>query len=276
MYNDMLKNIISSALREDIGYGDITSNLCIDSNMMAEAIFLAKNTGIISGIEVVKEVFRQVDENVLVDFQVKNGQRVNKGDIIGQVKGTARSLLAGERVALNFLQHLSGIATKTAGLKDMANDSSVKIVDTRKTTPNLRVLEKEAVRHGGGVNHRFSLDDGILIKDNHIKGAGGIGKAILLAQKSAPHTLKIEVEVSDLAGVKEALEYEADVILLDNMDLEMMAEAVKLIDGKALVEASGNMADKDLQAIAKIGVNIISIGGLTNSVESMDISMKFK
>ena len=276
MYNDMLKNIISSALREDIGYGDITSNLCIDSNMMAEAIFLAKNTGIISGIEVVKEVFRQVDENVLVDFQVKNGQRVNKGDIIGQVKGTARSLLAGERVALNFLQHLSGIATKTAIFKDMAKDSDVKIVDTRKTTPNLRVLEKEAVRHGGGVNHRFSLDDGILIKDNHIKGAGGIGKAILLAQKSAPHTLKIEVEVSDLAGVKEALEYEADVIMLDNMDLEMMAEAVKLIDGKALVEASGNMADKDLQAIAKIGVNIISIGGLTNSVESMDISMKFK
>ena len=276
MYNDMLKNIISSALREDIGYGDITSNLCIDSNMMAEAIFLAKNTGIISGIEVVKEVFRQVDENALVDFQVKNGQRVNKGDVIGQVKGTARSLLAGERVALNFLQHLSGIATKTAIFKDMAKDSDVKIVDTRKTTPNLRVLEKEAVRHGGGVNHRFSLDDGILIKDNHIKGAGGIGKAILLAQKSAPHTLKIEVEVSDLAGVKEALEYEADVIMLDNMDLEMMAEAVKLIDGKALVEASGNMADKDLQAIAKIGVNIISIGGLTNSVESMDISMKFK
>ena len=276
MYNDMLKNIISSALREDIGYGDITSNLCIDSNMMAEAIFLAKNTGIISGIEVVKEVFRQVDENVLVDFQVKNGQRVNKGDIIGQVKGTARSLLAGERVVLNFLQHLSGIATKTAIFKDMAKDSDVKIVDTRKTTPNLRVLEKEAVRHGGGVNHRFSLDDGILIKDNHIKGAGGIGKAILLAQKSAPHTLKIEVEVSDLAGVKEALEYEADVIMLDNMDLEMMEEAVKLIDGKALVEASGNMADKDLQAIAKIGVNIISIGGLTNSVESMDSSMKFK
>ncbi len=276
MYNDMLKNIISSALREDIGYGDITSNLCIDSNMMAEAIFLAKNTGIISGIEVVKEVFRQVDENALVDFQVKNGQRVSEGDIIGQVKGPARSLLAGERVALNFLQHLSGIATKTAIFKDMAKDSDVKIVDTRKTTPNLRVLEKEAVRHGGGVNHRFSLDDGILIKDNHIKGAGGIGKAILLAQKSAPHTLKIEVEVSDLAGVKEALEYEADVIMLDNMDLEMMAEAVKLIDGKALVEASGNMADKDLQAIAKIGVNIISIGGLTNSVESMDISMKFK
>ena len=276
MYNDMLKNIISSALREDIGYGDITSNLCIDSNMMAEAIFLAKNTGIISGIEVVKEVFRQVDENALVDFQVKNGQRVNKGDVIGQVKGTARSLLAGERVALNFLQHLSGIATKTAIFKDMAKDSDVKIVDTRKTTPNLRVLEKEAVRHGGGVNHRFSLDDGILIKDNHIKGAGGIGKAILLAQKSAPHTLKIEVEVSDLAGVKEALEYEADVIMLDNMDLEMMEEAVKLIDGKALVEASGNMADKDIYAIAKIGVNIISIGGLTNSVESMDISMKFK
>ena len=276
MYNDMLKNIISSALREDIGYGDITSNLCIDSNMMAEAIFLAKNTGIISGIEVVKEVFRQVDENALVDFQVKNGQRVSEGDIIGQVKGPARSLLAGERVALNFLQHLSGIATKTAIFKDMVKDCDVKIVDTRKTTPNLRVLEKEAVRHGGGVNHRFSLDDGILIKDNHIKGAGGIGKAILLAQKSAPHTLKIEVEVSDLAGVKEALEYEADVIMLDNMDLEMMAEAVKLIDGKALVEASGNMADKDIYAIAKIGVNIISIGGLTNSVESMDISMKFK
>lgn len=276
MYNRIKEDIIKNALSEDIGFGDITSNICIDEKTMSQAYFLTKVEGIISGIDIVKAVFRLVDEKVEVDFMVNNGDKVKKGEMIGKVKGTAKSLLAGERVALNFLQHLSGIATKTSFYVAMVEGLKVKIVDTRKTTPNLRILEKEAVRHGGGVNHRFSLDDGILIKDNHIKGAGGIGKAITAARRNAPHTLKIEVEVSNLEGVREALAYEADIIMLDNMDYEGIKEGVNIIGDRALIEASGNMADKNIREIAELGVNIISIGSLTNSIKSLDISMKFE
>lgn len=276
MYNRIKEHIIENALREDIGFGDITSNVCIDEKIISKAYFLAKDEGIISGVDIVKDVFRLVDEKVEVDFMVNNGDKMKKGEIIGKIKGSAKSLLAGERVALNFLQHLSGIATKTSSYMAMVEGLNVKIVDTRKTTPNLRILEKEAVKHGGGVNHRFSLDDGILIKDNHIKSARGIGKAITAARRNAPHTLKIEVEVSDLKGVREALEYGADIIMLDNMDYEGIKEGIKVIGDRALVEASGNMADRNIREIAELGVNIISIGSLTNSIKSLDISMKFE
>ena len=276
MYNSIKDNIIDRALREDIGFGDITSNVCIDEKTFAKAYFLVKEDGLISGIDIVKDVFNKVDKNVEVEFMVNNGDKVKKGEIIGRVKGSAKSLLAGERVSLNFLQHLSGIATKTSGFISSLEGLDVKVVDTRKTTPNLRALEKEAVRHGGGVNHRFSLDDGVLIKDNHIKGAGGIGKAITTARKNAPHTLKIEVEVKNLKEVEEALEYKADIIMLDNMDFSDMKKAIEMINGSTLVEASGNMADKNIRDIAELGVNIISIGALTNSVSSLDISMKFE
>lgn len=276
MYNRIKEHIMENALMEDIGFGDITSNVCIEEETISRAYFLIKADGIISGIDIVKSVFRLVDEKVEVDFSVNNGDKVKKGDVVGWIKGSAKTLLAGERVALNFLQHLSGIATKTFFYVSMVEGLEVKIVDTRKTTPNLRILEKEAVKHGGGVNHRFSLDDGILIKDNHIKCAGGIGKAITTVREKAPHTLKIEVEVSDLKGVKEALDYKADIIMLDNMNYEGIKEAIKLIGDRALIEASGNMGDKNIREIAEAGVNIISIGSLTNYIKSLDISMKFE
>lgn len=276
MKNFLIDEIINNALKEDIGFGDITSNICIDEEKEIEGYFLVKADGIISGIEVVKEVFRKLDSGVHLEFKVNNGDVVKAGMEIGIIRGKVKSLLAGERVALNFLQHLSGIASKTAYYVSQVEDLDVKVVGTRKTTPNLRVLEKEAVRHGGGINHRFSLSDGILIKDNHIKGAGGIKRAIEIARNNAPHTLKIEVETSNIEEVKEALLCRADIIMLDNMSLDMMKESVVLIDGNAIIEASGNMSDKNIREIGSLGVDIISIGGLTNSIKSLDISMKFR
>ncbi|MDD2370590.1 MAG: carboxylating nicotinate-nucleotide diphosphorylase [Firmicutes bacterium] len=272
----LFKNIIIDAIIEDIGSGDITTNICISEDSDSEALLIAKDSGILSGIEVFEEVFNILDSNVNIEFNYKEGDNVEKGDIIAMIWGKTKSILSGERVALNFLQHLSGIATSTRKYVDMVDGFSVKIVDTRKTTPLLRVLEKYAVTIGGGYNHRFGLYDGIMIKDNHIVGAGSIKNAIELAKKNSPHTLKIEVETSNNEEVKEALENGADIIMLDNMSIEEMKVAVDLINGKAIVEASGNMADRDLKDIAATGVNIISIGGLTNSIKALDISLKFK
>ena len=269
-------DILIRALMEDIGNGDITTNICINDDSESEALLIAKEPGVLCGAALVEGVYSIIDQDVNLEFNYQDGDALAKGDIIGMIWGKTKSLLSGERVALNFLQHLSGIATVTRKYVDMVGEFETKIVDTRKTTPGLRVLEKYAVTIGGGYNHRFGLYDGVMIKDNHIAGAGGIKAACELAREKIPHTLKIEVEASNIDEVREALSCGADIIMLDNMTLDDMEQAVRVIDGRAIVEASGNMADKDLKEIAGLGVDIISIGAITNSVKNMDISLKFK
>lgn len=272
----MVDEIISKALSEDIGTGDITTASTIPKDQKISGKFIAKEAGVICGLEVVKKVFEKIDGEIIMIPHVTDGERVNKGDLIAEIKGPAVGVLTGERVALNFLQRLSGISTKTAQLLEEVKGTKAKITDTRKTTPGLRVLEKYAVRVGGGVNHRFNLSDGILIKDNHIKAAGSITNAIAAARKNAPHTLKIEVEVESMEQIEEALEAGADIIMLDNMGMEEMKKAVARINGRALVEASGNMGEKDLREVADTGVDLISVGALTHTVKAMDISLRFE
>lgn len=269
-------NIILTALDEDIGTGDITSLSTIPADRMAYGRFIAKESGIVCGTDVVERTFKLVDKETDVNFNVKDGDKIEKGDVICEVKGKAISLLTAERVSLNFLQHLSGIATRTNQAVKQVEGYNAKIADTRKTTPGLRVLEKRAVKIGGGVNHRFNLADGVLIKDNHIVAAGGIKNAVEAARRNAPHTLKIEVEVEDFEMLNEALKAGADIIMLDNMSNEDMANAVQLIRGRAISEASGNMGEKSLAEVAATGVDLISIGALTHSVKALDISLKFK
>ncbi len=271
-----LDDIILSALCEDIGTGDITSLSTIPADRMAYGRFIAKESGVVCGIDVVERTFKLIDADTELNFSVKDGDIIEKGDIICEVRGKAISLLTAERVSLNFLQHLSGIATRTHQAAEQVKGYNAKIADTRKTTPGLRVLEKRAVKIGGGVNHRFNLADGVLIKDNHIVAAGGIKKAVEAARKNAPHTLKIEVEVENFDMLNEALEAGADIIMLDNMSNADMEKAVKIIGGRAITEASGNMGDKSLAEVAATGVDLISIGALTHSVKALDISLKFK
>lgn len=266
---------VREALAEDIGTGDITTRATIPEDMTASGNFIAKQDGVICGLDVVRAVFAVVDSRTTFTPEVRDGDRVSKGDIIAVVSGFAASLLSAERVALNFLQHLSGIATYTAECVAKVAGTKAKIVDTRKTTPGLRVFEKYAVKVGGGSNHRFNLADGVLIKDNHIKAAGGITAAVNAARENAPHTLKIEVEVENEEMLREALDIKADIIMLDNMDLQQMSDAVRIVDGKALTEASGNMDQRDLSQVAATGVDLISIGALTHSVKAMDISLRF-
>lgn len=276
MYNVLLTDeIIKCALKEDIGTGDITTLSTISPDMQILGRFIAKEEGVICGLPVLKRVFEIMDKAIKLILNCKDGDRVQKGDVIAEISGPAQGILTGERVALNFLQRLSGIATHTREAADLIAGTKAVIADTRKTTPGLRVLEKYAVRMGKGVNHRFNLSDGILIKDNHIRAAGGITQAIEKARQNAPHTLKIEVEVEDFEQIKEALQCRADIIMLDNMSIEDMKKAVGMIDTKALTEASGNMGDKDLRAVAEAGVDIISIGALTHTVRAMDISLRF-
>lgn len=276
MLNNLLfDDIIMLALKEDLGTGDITTLSTVSEDKCLEGRFIAKSEGIVCGLFVVKRVFELVDSEVALTVLKKDGEKVAKGEIIATIYGKAASILSGERTALNFLQRLSAIATKTATYAELLKESKTKIADTRKTTPGLRVLEKYAVKMGGGANHRFNLSDGILIKDNHIAAAGGITNAVNHARAYAPHMVKIEVEVENLNMVQEALAVKADVIMLDNMSLEQMREAVALINGKALVEASGNMEEKNILDIAGTGVDIISMGGLTHSVKAMDISLRF-
>ncbi len=267
---------IIKALSEDIGSGDVTTGSVVPPGTMVKGRFLAKEAGVVCGLEVARRVFHLLDESVLFQAMVKDGDKVTKGTVLGEVSGPAAAILSGERVALNFLQRLSGISTKVSQLVGKVSGSGVTLVDTRKTTPGLRVLEKYAVRTGGGSNHRMNISDGVLIKDNHIKAAGGITPAVKAAKQKAPRTLKIEVEVENLDQVREALKAGADIIMLDNMDLETMAAAVSIIDGKALTEASGNMDQKDLMEVARTGVDIISLGALTHSVKSLDISLKLE
>ena len=271
-----LDEFLLAALREDIGSGDISTNSCVPETALSTGIFTAKEQGIVCGLGVVLRVFSLLDERVLVTPRVKDGDFVNRSDAVAEISGPSRSILTGERTALNLLQHLSGIATRTAEAVQAVSGTNAKIVDTRKTTPGMRALEKYAVRCGGGSNHRFNLADGVLIKDNHIMAAGGITAAIKFARKNCPHTLKIEIETETLPQIAEALSARADIIMLDNMTAEAMAEAVKLIGGRALTEASGNMGERNLKTVAETGVDFISIGALTHSVKALDISLKFK
>ena len=270
-----LDDFLLAALREDIGTGDVTTNCCIPEGSVSTGIFKAKEPGVISGLRVAGRVFELLDGNVRVNPLVKDGDHVDAGDTVAEISGPTRSILTGERTALNILQHMSGVATKTAEAVKAVGGTKTKIVDTRKTLPGLRVLDKYAVRCGGGSNHRFNLSDGILIKDNHIAAAGGVAKAISVARGSCPHTLKIEIEAETIGQVTEAVESGADIIMLDNMSLEAMAVAVQIISGRALTEASGNMGDRDLRAVAETGVDFISVGALTHSVRALDISLKF-
>ncbi len=274
--NPLVTQIISMALNEDVGTGDITTETTIPADKTASGRFIAKEDMIICGIDVAELVFHTVDASISFNANFKDGDKVCKGDVIATVNGNARNVLTAERTSLNLMQRLTGIATRTHEAVKCVEGTKAKITDTRKTTPGLRVLEKYAVRAGGGTNHRFNLADGILIKDNHIAVSGGIKNAVANARKAAPHTLKIEVEVETKEQLAQALEAGADIIMLDNMSNELMSECVKIIDGRALVEASGNMGDKDLYEVAKTGVDIISIGALTHTVRAADISLKFK
>ena len=271
-----LDDFLRALLREDIGTGDITSESCIPEDVNAIGRFIAKESGIICGLDIAVQLFELVDKSVIFEPIKNDGDLVNKGDIIANISGPAISILIGERTAINLMGHLSGVATKTAEYVKLVQGTKAKILDTRKTTPGLRVLEKYAVRSGGGTNHRYNLSDGILIKDNHIKAAGGITNAVAKVREKNVNNLKIEVETESLEEVKEALEAGVDIIMLDNMTTDMMAEAVKFIDGRAATEASGNMGDlgsRDLLEVAKTGVDFISIGALTHSVKTFDISL---
>ena len=267
--------IILNALKEDIGTGDITTNTTIPEDKIVTGRFVAKENGIICGLEICERVFKILDENIKFTANKKDGDSVKDGEIIATVHGNARNVLTAERTSINLLQRMSGIATETAQAVAQVAGTKAKIADTRKTTPGIRVLEKYAVKTGGGTNHRFNLSDGILIKDNHIAAAGGIINAVEAARLNAPHTLKIEVECENMKDVEAAIIAKADIIMLDNMTNEDMKRAVDFINGRAITEASGNMGDKDLRPAAETGVDIISIGALTHSVRSLDISLKF-
>ncbi len=271
-----LHDLVMSALQEDMPLGDITTDNIISEGHISNAEFLAKQDAVIAGLDVAKLVFEMLDSRVDFTALVNDGDNVKSGEVFARISGPTRALLKGERTALNFLQRLSAIATMTNRYVMKVQDLSVKITDTRKTTPGLRLLEKYAVNAGGGSNHRYSLSDGVLIKDNHIAAAGGITNAVNRVRASIPHTVKIEVEVESMEEVQEALDCRADIIMLDNMSNEKMAEAVGLINKRALVEASGNITEETIYEVAKTGVDIISIGKLTHSANSVDISMNIE
>lgn len=269
-------DIVRQALAEDIGTGDITTMLTVlpDKTMRAEII--AQEDGVLAGGPVVAEVFRQIDPALKLVFLVPDGEMISPAQVICTIEGSAQSILIGERTALNFMQRLSGIATKTAAFAELVSGTKARIVDTRKTTPGLRALEKYAVRTGGGHNHRFGLYDAVMIKDNHILASGSISAAVERALDQAPHTMSVTVECDTLAQVKEAVEAGADIILLDNMSVDMIEEAIKLIDGEAMTEASGGITLETVAQIAQTGVDIISIGALTHSAPALDISLDMK
>lgn len=269
-----IDSILTNALKEDIGKGDITTKLTVLPRQKAEAKIIAKQNGVLAGSLFISRLFAKLDTEVKVNFNIKDGICFIKGDVIAILKGKARSLLSGERTALNILCHLSGIATLTRKYVEKVAHTKAKILDTRKTTPNLRILEKYAVKIGGGMNHRFGLYDMILIKDNHIKVAGNITNAIKLAQAGNKSKLPIEVETKNLAEVKKALTLKVFWIMLDNMDLKQIRKAVKLVKGKAKLEVSGGVNLRNVKKIAETGVDYISVGALTHSAPIIDMSMK--
>lgn len=266
--------LIREALCEDISSEDVTTNSVMKEAVMGEVDLLCKEDGVIAGLEVFERVFHLLDENVKVELYCKDGDKVKNGQLMGKVTGDIRVLLSGERVALNYLQRMSGIATYTNSVSALLEGTKTKLLDTRKTTPNMRIFEKYAVRVGGGYNHRYNLSDGVLLKDNHIGAAGSVTKAIEMAKEYAPFVRKIEVEVESIEMVKEAVEAGADIIMLDNMSPEEMEEAVRIIDGRAETECSGNVTKENIGRLTSIGVDYISSGALTHSAPTLDISLK--
>jgi nicotinate-nucleotide pyrophosphorylase (carboxylating) len=266
--------LIMQALEEDITSEDVTTNAVMRHPQQGEVQLLCKQDGVIAGLDVFKRVFELLDETTQVVFYVKDGDAVKKGDLLAVVKGDIRVLLSGERTALNYLQRMSGIATYTRSIADLLKGSKTKLLDTRKTTPNNRIFEKYAVKVGGGYNHRYNLSDGVLLKDNHIGAAGGVKEAVTMAKEYASFVRKIEVEVENLDMVREAVEAGADIIMLDNMTPEMMKEAVRIIDGRAETECSGNVTLENVARLTDIGVDYISSGALTHSAPILDVSLK--
>ena len=275
-FTSAVHRLIDLALDEDIGSGDITTHFLITPGTSSEASIVAKEPLVVAGLALAKEVFQRLDPKVDFRPNASDGDKVPKGNVVVHLKGSLAGLLTAERTALNFLQRLSGIATNTSAYMQLIGDRPVRLVDTRKTTPGWRVLEKYAVRVGGAANHRMGLFDAVLIKDNHIAGCGGIGPAVKRIRASVSHLTKIEVETTTLEEVHEALEAGADVIMLDNMDLDAIREATRLINKRALVEISGGVTGEGLQELAESGVDLISVGALTHSARAVDLSMKIK
>ncbi len=267
-------DLILAALKEDITSEDITTNSVMPHYQLGEVELICKEDGVIAGLDVFKRVFELLDENTEITFSCKDGDNVMKGQKLGLVRGDIRVLLSGERTALNYLQRMSGIATYTRNIADLLNGSKTKLLDTRKTTPGMRIFEKYAVKVGGGYNHRYNLSDGILLKDNHIGAAGGVKEAVRMAKEYAPFVRKIEIEVENLDMLKEALDAGADIIMLDNMSVEDMREAVRLAAGKAETECSGNVTRENVARLVDIGVDYISSGALTHSSPILDLSLK--
>ncbi len=267
-------DLILNALKEDITSEDISTNSVMRHYQLGEVELICKEDGVIAGLEVFKRVFELLDAETKVEFSVKDGDKVKNGQQLGVIRGDIRVLLSGERTALNYLQRMSGIATYTRTIADMLEGTNTKLLDTRKTTPGMRVFEKYAVKVGGGYNHRFNLSDGILLKDNHIGAAGGVKQAVAMAKEYAPFVRKIEIEVENLEMLKEALEAGADIIMLDNMSVEDMKKAVELCAGKAETECSGNVTKENVAKLTDIGVNYISSGALTHSSPILDLSLK--
>ncbi|GFZ29570.1 nicotinate-nucleotide diphosphorylase (carboxylating) [Clostridium zeae] len=269
LYDDIFKN----AIKEDAPYGDITTMAITNESKKCTADLIVKEEGIIAGLGVFKRIFEIIGP-IEIDFYIKDGESVKEGQVIAKIHGKSDVVLTGERVALNFLQRISGIATTTKQYVNEIKETNAKLLDTRKTTPNLRVFEKYAVKIGGGINHRLGLSDGVLIKDNHIAAAGGISNAISLVKAAVPFVRKIEVEVEDLMQLHEALDAGADIIMLDNMDVETISEAVHIVNKRALTEASGNISIENIRTVAKTGVDYISSGALTHSSNILDLSLK--
>lgn len=269
-----IDDIIKRAIKEDINYIDVTTDYLIDDELTSSARYVSKDDGILCGIEIAMRVFELLDSSIKYEILIQDGQKVKKGDIIAVIHGRVKTLLKGERTALNLVQHLSGIATQTNKCVELIKGTKASVADTRKTLPSLRSLQKYAVTVGGGKNHRYNLSDCAMLKDTHLDAYGSITNAVNALREHLGHTIKIEVETTNLDEVKEALEVGAELIMLDNMSCEQMAEAVKICDGKAMLEASGNVTEETIKSIAETGVDIISIGALTHSVKCFDISMK--
>ena len=267
-------HLIKEALQEDISSEDVTTNAVMKEAVTGEVQLICKQDGVVAGLDVFRRVFEILDENVKIDFYCKDGDEVKKGELMGVVTGDIRALLSGERVALNYLQRMSGIATYTHSVVKLLEGTKTKLLDTRKTTPNMRIFEKYAVRVGGGYNHRYNLSDGVLLKDNHIGAAGSVTKAVEMAKEYAPFVRKIEVEVENLDMVREAADAGADIIMLDNMTPEDMKEAIRIIDGRAETECSGNVTKENIDRLTSLGVDYISSGALTHSAPVLDISLK--
>ena len=267
-------HLILEALKEDISSEDVSTNAVMKEAVRGEVDLICKEDGIVAGLDVFRRVFQLLDSGTQAEFYCKDGDEVKKGQLMGRVSGDIRVLLSGERVALNFLQRMSGIASYTHSVASLLEGTGIRLLDTRKTTPNMRIFEKYAVRVGGGYNHRYNLSDGVLLKDNHIGAAGSVAKAVEMAREYAPFVRRIEIEVENLDMVREAVEAGADIIMLDNMTPEEMAEAVRVIDGRAETECSGNVTKENIARLTEIGVDYISSGALTHSAPILDISMK--